>query len=185
METKFGTTTLSHGYHVISSTKEGNHHKALHRLIFEDFYQIQLPENIVIHHNDGDKTNNEIWNLIPMTRAEHSYLHGSGENNPFYGKHHSEEAKEKLREKNSGENHVFFGKTFKDSHKRKISASRNTTGYRNVCIQPCPSCKKNFRYRYGYFEDGKQKAIQSVSLEKLQEKVLNKGLPWEKLEDVV
>ena len=120
-----------------------------------------------------------------MTRAEHSYLHGSGENNPFYGKHHSEEAKEKLREKNSGENHVFFGKKFKDSHKRKISASRNTTGYRNVCIQPCPSCKNNFRYRYGYFEDGKQKAIQSVSLEKLQEKVLNKGLPWEKLDDVV
>ena len=42
------------------------------------------------------------------------------------------------------------------------------------------NCKQGFRYRYNYSVEGKRKAIQSVSLEKLKEKVLANGLPWEK-----
>ena len=34
--------------------------------------------------------------LIFMTEEEHKRLHNIGENNPFFGKHHSEEAKEKI-----------------------------------------------------------------------------------------
>ena len=200
MKTKFGTAKIISGYYRIISKEEGNYYKALHRLIFEDFYQIKLPADIVIHHEDGNKLNNEIWNLVPMTTAEHNTIHHKGfhhseetkqrisnslkgEKNPMYGRHHSEETKATLREKNSGANHVFYGKKFKDSHKRKISASRNTTGYRNVCIQPCPSCKQKFRYKYSYYDEGKQKVIQSVSLEKLEERVISKGLPWEKLDE--
>ena len=40
MITKFGRAYIGHhGYYVVTSKKEGNHNKLLHRLIFEDFYQ--------------------------------------------------------------------------------------------------------------------------------------------------
>ena len=66
--TKYGSVGLHcSGYYKITSKKEGNHNKLLHRLIFEDFYNIELPDDIIIHHLDEDKTNNEIWNLIPLT----------------------------------------------------------------------------------------------------------------------
>ncbi|MGG3986962.1 NUMOD3 domain-containing DNA-binding protein [Bacillus smithii] len=46
-----------------------------------------------------------------------------GENNPFYGRHHSEKTKEILREKcpNYGENNGFYGKHHSEETKRKIS----------------------------------------------------------------
>ena len=44
-----------------------------------------------------------------------------GENNPFYGKHHSEETKKKIRDKVSGEKHHAYGKHLSEEHKRKIS----------------------------------------------------------------
>ena len=71
-----------------------------------------------------------------------------------------------------------------DDQKRLISLRKNSTGYRNVSIQQCPDCKRGFRYRYNYSEDGKQKAIQSVSLENLKEKVLAKGLVWERFAEM-
>ena len=83
LKTKYGSAGLRpDGYYVIRSRKEGNRGKLLHRLIFEDFYQCDLnevfPEGVVIHHVDEDKTNNEIWNLIPLTNAEHTAIHKAG-----------------------------------------------------------------------------------------------------------
>ena len=197
MKTKFGSARFDGRYWRISSRKEGNENKLLHRLIFEDFYQIKLPSNIVIHHNDGDPENNEIWNLIPMTSAEHNTLHHKGmsmpeeakqkisnslkgDKNPFYGRHHSEETKKKLSESRKGKP----GTKHTDESKRQISLKKNKTGYRNVSIQKNTACKQGFTYRYNYSENGKIKAIQCVSLEKLKEKVLLKGLPWEKFAEV-
>lgn len=81
IKTKFGNAQLNkYGYYIITSAKEGNSHKFLHRLIFEDFYQIKLPKNIVIHHEDGNKLNNEIWNSVPMTKEEHNTLHHKNKN---------------------------------------------------------------------------------------------------------
>ena len=69
IQTKYGTARISRdGYFRIISGKEGNYGKHLHRLIFEDFYKIKLPKHIQIHHDDGDKLNNNIWNLIPLSR---------------------------------------------------------------------------------------------------------------------
>lgn len=48
----------------------------------------------------------------------------SGENHPMYGKHPSEEAKQKMRENhwdNSGENHPFYGKRHTEESKRMMS----------------------------------------------------------------
>jgi hypothetical protein len=45
----------------------------------------------------------------------------SGENNPFYGKHHSEETKNKLSNALRGENHPNYGKHRLEETKKKIS----------------------------------------------------------------
>ena len=72
VKTKYGTAGISDdGYYRIYSKKEGNHMKLLHRLIFEEFYQTEIPSDWIIHHEDEDKLNNEIWNLVPMTKQEH------------------------------------------------------------------------------------------------------------------
>ena len=52
----------------------------------------------------------------------------SGENNPFYGKRHTEESKRKISEarkgKASGENHPFYGKHHTEESLDKMSKNR-------------------------------------------------------------
>lgn len=106
------------------------------------------------------------------------------------GKHHSKETIEKLRKaklgKNYGlvgENHPNYGKHLTEETKRKMSLSHgNSTSYRRVSLKVCSGCKSGKIYRYDYYnDDGEKKSISSVNLEKLKEKVLEKGLLWEKL----
>jgi len=77
-----------------------------------------------VHHLDENKLNNSLSNLVYLTHAEHAKHHLSesnlgrhlsketraklsaankGENNPNYGKHHSEETKQKMRKPKSEE----------------------------------------------------------------------------------
>ena len=103
-----------------------------------------------------------------------------GENNPNYGKKNPELSKRNSQ--NIGPNNPFYGKHHSEETKRKMSLSRNSTGYRRVSLVICPDCKSGKKYRYRYYnDDGNRKEISSVNLEKLKEKVLEKGLPWEKL----
>ena len=103
-----------------------------------------------------------------------------GENNPNYGKKNPELSKRNSQ--NIGPNNPFYGKHHSEETKRKMSLSRNSTGYRRVSLVICPDCKSGKKYRYQYYnDDGNRKEISSVNLEKLKEKVLEKGLPWEKL----
>lgn len=53
--------------------KKGNY--KVHRKIMEDYLGRRLNKNEVVHHIDGNKTNNDINNLQVMTRAEHSKYH--------------------------------------------------------------------------------------------------------------
>ncbi len=155
METKFGNAKINNqGYYHITSRKEGNHHKLLHRLIFEDFYQIKLHPEIAIHHEDGDKTNNEIWNLIPMTANEHNLLHNTGENNHNYGKYP------------------------KLSRRIKKSLNNNSTGFFRVGKRFDKRYCDGFIWVYQFGYKGKQKQILSTNLLKLKEKVIAKGLEW-------
>jgi hypothetical protein len=50
------------GYYRITSRKEGNNGKLLHRLIFEEVHG-PIPKGCDIHHIDEDKLNNRIENL--------------------------------------------------------------------------------------------------------------------------
>ena len=67
-----------------------------------------------IHHLDENKMNNSLSNLVYLTRSQHAKIHHKGENNSFYGKHHSYEAKKKIGEANKG-------RTFSEEWKKKLS----------------------------------------------------------------
>lgn len=56
------------GYHLLF---DGEKYVPAHRLAFPD-----LPSSHVVHHIDGDKLNNEIGNLLPMSKSAHQELHG-------------------------------------------------------------------------------------------------------------
>ena len=60
----------------------------------------------------------------------------SGENNPFYGKHHTEETKKKISDarkgKTQGENHPFYGKHHTQETLNKISQNRQSKGGKKV-----------------------------------------------------
>ena len=161
IKTKFGNATLNqYGYYRISSAKEGNCGKLLHRLIFEDYYNIDLdeefPEGVIVHHIDGNKTNNEMWNLDVMPLKEHTSLHKTGENHHQYGK--------------------------PVTHMTKLNQSKKTseTGYFRVNKRKDLTCTQGFIWVYHYIgEDGKTKYILRVNLKDLKEKVLSEGLEWE------
>ena len=184
IHTKFGNAKLdSKGYYRISSKKEGNHGKMLHRLIFEDFYQTKLPEHVVVHHNNFNPSCNEIWNLVPMTRGEHSALHHTGMkaseetkkkmSKIRKGRSISEETKKKISEANkgktrskeskmkislnhydcSGENNPMHGQKHSLDKKIQMSLDKNTTGYFRVTKQKTNQVKQGFLWRYQYYDD--------------------------------
>lgn len=154
LHTKFGTAWINDsGYYQIKSGKEGNNNKLLHRLIWEEVYG-EIPPTTIIHHKDGNKTNNCILNLEAMSKEEHSSLHNTGENHPMYCRMHSQESKQKMSE------------------------VQNTSGFFRVSKEEDPKCKQGFTWRYSYYQDRKKKSLYSIDLVKLEEKVKSKGLPW-------
>lgn len=171
LKTIFGIARIRpDGYFHISSSRQGYGKRLLHRVIFEEFYQTKLPKHIVIHHNDGNKLNNMIWNLIPMTRSEHADLH-------LYHVGVSEETCKKLR------NPRKTIPKFTLETKMNMSKAQNTTGYFRVSKQVCERCKQGFMWRYAYTDEkGNFKQFRSVSLEKLKKRVLSEGLVWKKFD---
>ena len=174
LKTKWGNAKVdNHGYYQITSAKYGKNGERLHRVIFEDFYG-EIPKGYVIHHKDGDKLNNCIMNLQLLSDSEHKSLHHKGKKYAL-GVKRSIETRQKMSDAHKG-----IPKS--EEHKDNLSKSRNTLGYLRVCKKPNKSCKQGFTYHYEYSEEGKQKAITSVSLEKLEKKVKARGLKWLKLE---
>jgi hypothetical protein len=162
IQTKFGKAMIGrNGYYQIVTDEKGNDKKYLHRLVFEDFYNIKLPSDIIIHHDDGNKLNNEIWNLIPMTQTEHMALH------------YNEGLRQRLSE-------INFDKDLSEETKQKMSKSRNTSGFFRVCKRNDKSCKQGFLWVYQYYDEKRkgQKSLRSVNLLKLKQKVLDNGFEW-------
>ena len=196
LHTKYGTANItSDGYYRITTSKEGNLAKLLHRLIAADYFGdwINNPDEYYhIHHIDGDKTNNCVLNLEPLPPSDHHRIHALG-NSPseetrkkmseakkdyipwIKGRTHSEETRQKIKEK-------LTGKTLSQEHKLNTSKTLNSVGYFRVYKQNSPTTKQGFVYNYRYYnEDNKRIAITSITINGLKEKVLSKGLPWVKL----
>lgn len=177
LHTKWGTAKVSEGYYKITSGKEGNWGKRLHRLIWEDFYGCEVPKGYVIHHRDHNSLNNCILNLQLMRREDHIILHRTG-------KTHSEETKRKISETKKGKftaENGNYGWHLSEETKNKMSESKNTSGYFRVSKNKCKNCKQGFIWVYRYYVDGKTKVISSTNIEKLESKVKAKGLKWKKL----
>lgn len=88
LHTKWGKAKIVDGYYRITSTKEGNGNKRLHRLIARDYFGdwIDDPNDYyVIHHRDHNPLNNCVLNLEPVTKSEHKYIHNVLDN-PMKGK---------------------------------------------------------------------------------------------------
>ena len=120
MKTKYGNAKINpKGYYRITSGKEGNHGKLLHRLIFEDYYGITILPCIVVHHKDGNKLNNSIENLELMDSKNHIKSHNTG-------RKHTEIEKQKMRDNHpdvSGENNPMYGKRRENSPNYKNYAT--------------------------------------------------------------
>lgn len=196
------------GYYQVSSSKNKSYvGRLVHRLVFEEFYQIKLPSNIIIHHDDGDKLNNEIWNLIPMTFHEHSKFHNTGEKSAHYGKQKSEETKKKIALAHIGKTHTEeTKKKISDKNKGRVitkkwreniskgmmgrknsisslvkhaKTNNNYLGIFRVHKVKCSNCKNKFRFKYIVGRYPKYTAqLSSVNLLKLKQKVLEKGFEW-------
>lgn len=175
LHTKWGNARVNKkGYYQISSRKEGNRGKYLHRLIYESFWDVNLPKQIHIHHKNGDKKNNCILNLEALPESNHIQIHNSGKDNPFYGKIHTEKSKQQMSKSQKG-------KKFTQQHKINLSKSRTTTGFYRVSKHIKKDCNQGFTWRYTYYDNGKYVDIESVDIKKLEEKVKSKGLEWRKL----
>lgn len=112
MKTKWGNARINkNGYYLITSRKEGNMGKLLHRLIWEDFYGCEIPEGYVIHHRDQNPSNNCILNLQLMRDKDHRSLHHKD-------KFVSDESRRKMSENNC---RYWENKKLPDEMKRKIS----------------------------------------------------------------
>lgn len=126
IKTEFGNAKINHlGYYVITSYKEGNHNKLLHRLIFEKEHKCTLFSHAVVHHKNGIKIDNNLDNLKLMLNKNHVSMHNKnkivsdetkrkisenhadvkGKNNPYYGM--------------CGEKHHMYGKKGKDTPRYK------------------------------------------------------------------
>ena len=106
-----------------------------------------------------------------------------GENHPMYGKSHSEEARKKISEALKGENNPMYGKSHSEETRKKMSKAHNTTGFYRVCKNKNNSCKQGFTWCYQYCLDSKYKAITSIDLKKLEEKVRKEGLEWKVIDE--
>lgn len=62
--------TDSRGYVVLSDLKELEH-----RSIAKQILKRELKQNEIVHHINGKKTDNRIWNLCLMDREKHEHFH--------------------------------------------------------------------------------------------------------------
>ena len=98
------------------------------------------------------------------------------ENNSRYwrGKTLSKETRKKISESMKGKKtHEMTEET-----RRKMSEARNTTGFYRVNKRKQSNYKQGFTWRYEYSYKSTRKAITSVDLKKLEEKVRKEGLEW-------
>ena len=113
-------------------------------------------------------------------RSEESKEKQSKSMKEYWDSEAGQEEKQKRSGTHSGENNINYGKTG-ENHPKYGYTKKNTVGYYRVHKYKTSDCKQGFTYRYKYYENGKQRAISSVDIKTLEEKVKARGLEWRKL----
>ena len=175
LHTKYGTANVYDEYYEITTKKEGNFQKKLHRLIYEDFWGVKLPPEIVIHHRNGNKLDNCILNLEAMTKSEHTTHHMIG-NTHNIGNHHSDETKRK-------QSISKIGVPRSDELKKHLSKQKSSTGYFRVTKRKRNN-HQGFSWRYRVHDLGKEVVFESMDIDKLKEKVIANGYEWIEFREV-
>ena len=167
-----------------------NGRKQLIQSINAEYAYGEKPEGYVIHHKDGNKLNNEFSNLEYMLDADHRRLHlkdtiadyqftsesQSGENNSFFGKHHTEESNRKNREAHIGRAVVVMNDDFEIVKTFECLDDAERAGYtRHSAKLAC--CGKNgnlghkYKNMFWYYKDEvPEKNHKVVSVEYLEER---------------
>ena len=95
---------------------------------------------------------------------------------------YSEETLKKISKSRKGSIPWNKGRKMSVEEKEKISNAMsnttNTTGFYRVFKHNNKALKQGFCWRYQYFDNNKRKAISSIDLKKLEEKVRKEGLEW-------
>ena len=105
IQTPYGTATLNTNGYLQLRKKEQDKSRLVHVRIWETHYNKPVPKNCVIHHMNGNKTDNRIQNLQCCTRSNHIKFHAK--QTTFK---HTEEWKKKASESRKGENNPMYGK---------------------------------------------------------------------------
>ena len=115
----------------------------LHRAVWT-YYFGEIPDGYVIHHIDGDKSNNDISNLAIMTRIDHMKLHKSSIQKP---QKHTKKTKFKCIVCGKEYESVNNGRNLYCS-KECLEQYKKTQLYAEIRI--CRFCGKEFlAYKYG------------------------------------
>lgn len=157
------------GYEIIyfpSELKKMPYHRYLMRdEIKKMAFDLNVSEkDLVVHHIDGNKSNNDLNNLKVMTVSAHHSLHQKG-------KKFSEDHKKKLSENCCMRKLKYKIKASKAKKKDKSLPFRVYKNY-------TPNCKQGFRYAYVYFDEGRRRMISSIDLDYLKDRIISKNLPW-------
>lgn len=119
------------------------------------------------------------------THRNYCYKYGDywriSKNNIYYGSYNSfEDAKkvsDKLKQYEWDKDKLgIILKETKVTPRTRMNYGKS--GIYNVHIKKDKSYKQGYIYTYPYSENGKNKLLSSISLEKLKEKVENKNLEW-------
>ena len=158
------------GYCHISSRKEGNKGKLLHRLIMEKHLGRELKKEEEVHHLNGDSLDNRIENLI-LCKNHQAHMK--------YHPHQSEETKRKIGDANRGVNHWTFGRGIGDETKKKIKntfAKKNKCGFPNLIVTKSKENVRGFTFKYRYYdENGVRRGITHSKLEDMIQAIISKG----------
>lgn len=134
----------------------------LSRIVAQAFPEVcgEWFDSCDVHHIDRNPLNNNALNLIVCTREEHHKFH-SGSNNPLFGKHRSNEIKEKISKGLKGKNAIAVYQLDTDGNiiqkwESAVEASKQLgicNGHISACCRGKRLTTGGYRWSYANPED--------------------------------